>query len=102
MSTTAANIGPPNSSERRPLLESRIGSSYVDVPPDPEAALSANEPEEVKVVAKRVDYWRVIWYLVFAAFGGVLLAGIIKGFVENGDVEAITVNCCLADRPSLT
>ena len=72
-------------------MGSHTGSAYVDSRPDPEAAVPADEPEEAKIVVKKVDYWRVIWYLVFAIFGGVILAGIIKGFIENGDVEVCVV-----------
>ena len=87
-------------------MGSRTGSAHADVQLDPEAAVSADEPSEAEIVVEKVDYWRVIWYLVFAAFGGVILAGIIKGFVENGDVEVcVMVTSCLclvADRPPLT
>ena len=72
-------------------MESRIGSAYVNVQPDPEAAVSTDEPEEAEIVAKKVDYWRICWYLVSATLGGVLLAGMIKGFIENGDVEVRVV-----------
>jgi len=88
MSTTASSTGPPNSlGERQPLLGSRTGSVHPDTHSDPETAAPADESEDAEIVAKKVDRWRVIWYLVFAALGGVLLAGMIKGFVENGDIE---------------
>ena len=88
MSTVASSMGPSNTAdERQPLLESRTKSVYVGVQSDPEAAVSADEALEAKIIAKKVDYWRLIWYLVFATFGGVILAGVIKGFVKNVDVE---------------
>ena len=107
MSTTAPGTGPSNSTdERRPLLESRIGSAYVNVQTDPEAAVSTDGPEEAEIVVKKVDYWRICWYLVSATLGGVLLAGMIKGFIENGDVEVRVVAVSsihhLAGRPLLT
>jgi len=81
-------MGPSNlADERQPLLGPRTGSADVGVLPDPETAVSADGHDEAEIVAKKVDYWRFIWYLAFVAFGGVLLAGIIKGFIENGDVE---------------
>ena len=67
-------------------MGSRTGSVSADVQLDPEAAVSTDEPTEAEIVAKKVDYWRVIWYLIFAALGGVILAGVIKGFVEDGDI----------------
>ena len=60
---------------------------YADVQPDPEAVVSTDEPAEAEIVSKEVDSWSIIWYLVLAAVGGIILAGIIKGLVENGDVE---------------
>jgi len=88
MSTAASSTSPSNpADERKSLLGSRTVTAYVDVQPDPETGVPADEPDQAEVVAKKVDYWRIIWYLVFAALGGVLLAGIIKGFVENGDIE---------------
>ena len=88
MSPVASSTGPPNpTDESQPLLGSRTGSASVDVQLDPEAAVSADESTEAEIVAQKVDYWRVIWYLIFAAFGGVILAGVIKGFVKNGDIE---------------
>jgi hypothetical protein len=106
MSTAALSTGPSNpADERRPLLESCIGSAYIDVQPDLETAISADEPEEAEIVAKKVDYWRMIWYLVFATFGGVLLGGMIKDLIENGDVEVRVVTvlaiCNLVAYPSL-
>ena len=99
MATVASSTGPSNTAdERQPLLGSRAGSAHVDVQPDPEAAVSADEPTEAEIVAKKVDYWRIIWYLVFFALGGVILAGIIKGFFENGDVE---VRVMMSSYPSL-
>jgi hypothetical protein len=101
MSTAASSTSPSNpADERQPLLGSRTGSAYVAVQPDPEAAVSADEPTEAEVVARKVDHWRIIWYLIFAAFGGIILAGIIKGFVENGDVEVrvMAASCLLLDR----
>lgn len=100
MSTAVSSTGPSNPvDERQPLLGSRTGSAYIDAQPDPEAAVSADEPTEAEIVTKKVDYWRIIWYLVFATFGGVILAGIIKGFVENGDVEVrVMVSGLAADH----
>lgn len=92
MSTTASSTGPPNSvGEREPLLGSRTGSVHVDANPDPETAIPADEPEDAVIAAKKVDHWRIIWYLVFATFGGILLAGMIKGFLENGNIEVRVV-----------
>ena len=68
-------------------MGSRTGNASIDVQLDPEAAVSADESTEAEIVTQKVDYWRVIWYLIFAAFGGVILAGVIKGFVKNGDIE---------------
>ncbi|KAF9788392.1 mitochondrial carrier [Thelephora terrestris] len=88
MSTTASGSGPSNSvDERQPLLESRTTKSHVDIQPDPEVAVTADEPDDAHVVAKKADFWSILWYLVLATFGGVIIAGIIKGLVENGDVE---------------
>ena len=88
MSTPSSSTIPSNQTdERQPLLGSRTGSAHIGVESDPEAAAPANDPNDAEAVAKKVSYWRTIWYLVFAASGGVVLAGIIKGFVENGDVE---------------
>ena len=87
MLPVASSTGPPNpADERQPLLGSRTGNAPVDVQLDPEAAVSADDSTEPGIVAKRVNYWRVVWYLIFAAFGGVILAGVIKGFVEDGDI----------------
>ena len=92
MSTTALDTGSSNlADERQPLLGSRTENTYVDAQPDPEAAVPVDEPTEAEVVAKKVDYWKITWYLACAAFGGFILAGIIKGFVENGDVEVSVV-----------
>lgn len=107
MSKTASSTGPSNSAdERQPLLGSRAENAHIDAQPDPEAAIPVNEREEAEIVAKKVDYWTIFWYLVFAAFAGVLLAGIIKGFVENGDVEVRVVVLSaiyrMVDYPSLT
>ena len=88
MSTAPPSTGPSNlADERQPLLGSRTGSAYTDAQPDPEAVVSADELAGSEIAAKKVDYWRIVWYLVLATFGGVIVAGIIKGFVENGDVE---------------
>ena len=88
MSTTASSTGPPNTvGERQPLLGSRTGSIHAD----PETAVPADESEDAIIVAKKVDHWRIIWYLVFATFGGILLAGVIKGFLENGDIKVRVV-----------
>ena len=103
MSTTASSTGPPNSAgERQPLLGSRTASVHTDTHPDPEAAVPADEPEDAEIVAKKVDHWRIIWYLVFAAFGGILLAGIIKGFIENGDIEVRAVVALVIRRRPIT
>jgi len=72
-------------------LGSHTGSAHVDSWLDPEAAVPADELAEAKIVAKKADYWRIILYLVFAVFGGVILAGIIEAFIENGDVEVCVV-----------
>ena len=71
MLPVASSTGPPNpADERQPLLGSRTGNAPVDVQLDPEAAVSADDSTEPGIVAKRVNYWRVVWYLIFAAFGG--------------------------------
>ena len=104
MSTTPSSTDPPNSAgEREPLLGSRTRSVHADAHLDPETAVPADEPKDAVVVAK-VDRRRIIWYLVFAAFGGILLAGIIKSFVENGDIEVravVSEISHLADRHRL-
>jgi len=94
MSPVASSAGLSNpADERQPLLGSRTGSVQLD----PEAALSADEPIEAEILAKGVDYRKVIWYLIFAAFGGATLAGILKGFAENGDVEVrVMMSSCLS------
>lgn len=107
MSTTATSTVPPNSTdERQPLLGSRTGNAYVDVQSDPETAASADELEEAEIVAKKVDYWTIIWRLVLATLACILLAAIIKGFVENGDVEVCALACSriyrLVGHPLLT
>lgn len=101
----ASGTGPPNSGdERRPLLESRIGSSYVDVRADPETAAPTDEPEVAEIVVEKApaDHSRAFWCLAFATFGGLLLWGIIKGFVENGDIKVVSVVYCPAIHLSLT
>ena len=80
-------------------MGSHIASVHADVQTDPEAAVPADEPEDTEIVAK-VDHWRVIWYLTFAAFGGILLAAIIKGFIENGDIEVRVVVVLVTCRPA--
>lgn len=92
MSTPAPSTSPSNpTDERQPLLGSRTGSAHAGVESDPEAAAPADDPRDAEIVAKKVNYWRIIWYLVFAASGGIIVAGIIKGFVENGDIEVCFV-----------
>ena len=105
MSTTASSTDPPNSAgERQPLLGPRTGSVHTDTHPDLETATPPDEPKDAVIVAK-VDHWRTIWYLAFATFGGILLAVIIKSFVENGDIEvravAVSGVSYLADRHRL-
>lgn len=73
--------------ERQPLLESHNTNAHVNVQPDPEAAVSADEPEEIPVALKKVEFWSILWYLAFVALGGFILAGIIKVFVGDGDIE---------------
>lgn len=88
MSTTTSGNSPSNPvDERQPLLESRTVNAHVGLQPDPEVALLSDGPEETLVVSKNVDFWSILWYLAFATFGGVILAGIIKGLVDNGDVD---------------
>ena len=84
--------------ERQPLLESQATNTYVDVQPDPEAAVAADESEVAQDTAKKVDFRSIVWYLVFAALGEIVVAGIVKGFVENGDIEVCVV---IAKRPLL-
>ena len=85
-------MGPSNQvDERQPLLESHPVNAYAKVQPDPEVAASADGPEETQVVLKKVDFWTILWYLAFAVFGGVILAAIIKGFLENGDEVCVAV-----------
>jgi len=97
MSPVASSTGPPNpADERQPLLGSRTGNASVSVQLDPEAAVSADESTEAGIVAERVGYWRVVWYLIYTAFGGVILAGAIKGF-KNGDIEVrIMMSSCFS------
>jgi hypothetical protein len=91
MSATASTTGPSNPvDETQPLLGLRTGEAHVHVRADPEAAALPNELEEAEVVVKRAYLSGILWYflyLVFAAFAGAILVGIIKGFIENGDVE---------------
>lgn len=68
-------------------MGSRTDSPHAGVESDPEEAVSADDPEDAEIVAKKAGYWRIIWYLVYAAFGGIVLAGIIKGVMENRDIE---------------
>ena len=108
MSTTTLSTGPSNPvDERQPLLGSHPANAYVQVPPDPEAAVSADGPDETQIVLKKkVDFWSVLWYLAFVTFGGIILAGIIKGIVENGDVDVCVVvptcNCQSFGRSPLS
>ena len=96
MLPVASSTGPPNpTDERQPLLGSRTGNASVDVQLDPEAAVSADESSEAEIVAKRVNYWGVVWYFVFAAFGGFILAGVIK--VKNVDIEVrVMMSSCFS------
>lgn len=64
-------------------MGSRTGSPHAGVESDPEQAIGADDPKDAEVVAQKASYWNIIWYLV----GGVVLVGIIKGFVGNGDIE---------------
>jgi len=98
MSPVASSTGPPNpTDERQPLLGSRTGNASVDVQLDPEAAVSADESSEAEIVAERVNYWGVVWYFIFAAFGGFMLAGVIKDFVKNGDIEVrVMMSSCFS------
>ena len=105
--TTPSTVLFNPANERQPLLEPRTASAYVDVQPDPELVVSVGGPQETQVVLKKVDFWSILWYLAFATFGGVILAGIIKAFVQNGDIEVrVMVPCSAASRltanPSVT
>lgn len=93
--------------ERQPLLESHTANAYVGVQPSPQVAVSADGLEETRVVSRKVDFWSILWYLAFATFGGVILAGTIKGFLDNGDIEVCivvsTFSCQLfGPHPSVT
>ena len=96
MSTTVPSTGPPNSAgERQPLLGSRPGSVHASPHPDPETASAADEPKDA---AKKVDHWRVTWYLVLATFGGILFVVMIKSFVENGDIKVRAMMVSVVSR----
>lgn len=104
MSATAPSTGPSHPvDERQPLLESRttIQKAHADAQLDPEAAVSADEPEDAQVVAKKANFRGALWYLVFATIGGVIVAGIIKSFIDNGDIEVrlVVASALLLDRP---
>ena len=90
--TTSSANASTSVDERRPLLESRTANSHdANVQLDPEAATPADEQAQVQAAARKVDYWRILWYLVLAILIGVVLAGMVKGFIENGDVEVCVV-----------
>ena len=86
-------------------MGSPTGSVHADAHPDPETAVLADEAKDAVTAAKKADRWRIMWYLVFATFGGILLAGIIKSFVENGDIEVraavVSDICRLTNRRRL-
>ena len=75
--------------ERQPLLESRIPNVHSKAQVDPEAATQANRPEAESVVRK-ASFRKVFWCIFFVSLAGIVFAGVVNGFIKNGDVEVCT------------
>ena len=69
--------------ERQPLLGLPIAEETVDTQLNSRAATQA---VETSLIAKR-ESWKFLWYLFLVTSAGVIMTGIIKGFVQNNDVD---------------
>ena len=87
MPETPLKTGSPRPvDERQPLLESRIPNAHSKAQIDPEAASQTDQPEAESVVRK-ASFQKVFWCIFFVSLAGIVFAGVVNGFIKNGDVE---------------
>src|SRR5262245_10972072 len=79
---TTLELSPPRS-ETQPLLTSSDALSDIEI----NVEADDESPVETDHSPQRPNPWTIAWYIVLTITGLLLLAMIVKGFIDAGDID---------------